>query len=200
MTRSVWRTVLVAMCGSALLLACNGGADTSDPQAEEADLTAAMASGTGTIQGKDPRYKEAAAMALTRIKDDRGNVKLSGVSVQLSSGTGTCSTFQKKVNKLELHVQNNEGELPGNVFKVGTNETSPQFSGAQVWTTGNDCAAVGEKRRAKSGSVTITHATTQTIKGEYDLDFGGGDKVKGTFEAPTCLKTLLFGSEPVSCL
>src|SRR5687767_10998291 len=115
------RGLLGALGSSALFLVACGGDAADSPGSAEADLTAPKAEGSGTISGKDPAYKEAAAMGLTRLKDEQGKVTLSGVTVQLSSGPGMCSVFQKKVAKLELHVQNNEGVLDGQVFKIGTN-------------------------------------------------------------------------------
>jgi hypothetical protein len=184
-------------------VAATGACSSDDPaEANDVDVKSALApnaTSTGTIDGKPVVFREAAADSLNRLRSD-GVVTLAGSRVQLSSGQKTCTEWKKNAQQIEFKFQNNEGDiLPGSVYKIGSSETLTAFSTAHFTVSGEDCGKVGDYVTATSGEVTITHASTQSLAGSYEFRFGNHGTVKGTFVAPTCLKTRDYDGVTPAC-
>lgn len=169
-------------------VACATTDDADDGVTDEAVTTAAAATSEGTVDGKPVKLNEGAADALVRLKSGK-KIGAASSQIELSSGRNTCTEHKKGAQQVRIRFTNHEGDIePGSVFEIAENDEQALTSSAQYWLSDDDCGFVGEIS-ATRGHVKITKATSQRILGEYEYTFGKHGTIKGTFDAPTCIKT-----------
>jgi hypothetical protein len=176
---------------AALLLpvcACAAEPTAPEPVEDDSEVVSASASSLGTLDGAPVSFREAAADSLDRLRSG-DKITLAGSRIELSTGASICTEYKKNAKEIEIQFQNNDGDVtPGSVYPIGSNETHRAFSRATWSVSGNDCARVGAAIQATGGFVKIVKASSQALRGEFELVFGAHGSVKGTFAAPTCIK------------
>jgi hypothetical protein len=139
------------------------------------------ASVTGTIDGKTVPANDAVG---TQVTTSNNGATVTSTSVLITSAANACpcATAQTGSTILTLTVG-----MPGIAVAIGT------YSFPDAGNQGGVAEAqylVDDPQTtllpATSGSVTISQVSANTVVGSFDISFTAGDRLTGTFSAPTC--------------
>jgi hypothetical protein len=184
MTQSCGEVARTVFAASALVaaLACGGGSSS----------TSGSASISGTIRGQSMSAKDATAANLSFNATGRGGsaavigiTSAAGICPQLTSGKEPKSTQYLVLSAFRLQPDGSAAPPPSaGVYPVG----ALTIENAVAVFAATDAAChdtVASDSVATSGNVTFTSVGSR-YAGTFDLTFGFGDHVTGTFDAPMC--------------
>jgi hypothetical protein len=153
---------------------------------------------TGTVGGTPPATTDTVGLSGTHTQSG-STIAYAGVAI--TNVPGTCAVLQRhgdppNTSYLTILVAQPGTSIPLGTYAVtGTNSGTVQ---AQYGTNGPTCQPIVSKT-ATSGSITFSTMTGIELTGTFDLTFGPGDHLTGSFQAPVCSYDLFANTTPSTC-
>jgi hypothetical protein len=181
------RVTLVGI--AAVLGACGGTVAGSTGPAEMSVVV------NGTISGQSVLAKSARTTVLTTMS--QGQTVTSWV-IGLSTDAQTCGCIADwSVQDVTLELGTFGTSVPTGEYSFGPAVASnPQDAAASAHYYSADCTqspCSSGLVEATNGSITVSAIDAAAVTGTFDVSFPSGDRLTGTFTAPTCPVTAATG-------
>jgi hypothetical protein len=166
-----------------------------------AALCAGCGSPATSIQGT---YQGTPVSATEAIS---ANAQMNGYSVAeviISNVSSSCERAKsnqtpKNSRSVELGLFNS-GVVGAGKYPIAANTSgTPSFPSAAATFVMFDDKCAPTVDQAVSGSITVDHASDSGFTGSFDLTFGKGDHLTGSFSSSTCAISQGTSSTPPAC-